>query len=232
MASDVFTGLVQPAGQLLTRSPRSSGFRLTFAHDFGALELGESIAVNGVCLTVTAERPKQFDADASTETVSRTTLGAMPIGSAVHLERALRVGDRFGGHIVAGHVDATTQLLETMPQGDAVELTFALPASLRLLVAEKGSIAIDGVSLTVNRVMDSKFSLMVVPHTQKMTHLGLLRRGNAVNVEVDVIARYVAHQTWLAKTAASHDASHDASATAAPDRDASLRQTLARAGIL
>lgn len=228
MAAHVFTGLVQRQGKLLSRTRRGSGFRLEIAEDFGPLDLGESIAVNGACLTVTRCHSKHFEADASAETVSRTTLGALPLGSSLHLERALRVGDRFGGHIVAGHVDATTQLLDSRQAGEAVELVFALPAQLLAFVADKGSIAIDGVSLTINRVTGSSFDVMVVPYTQQSTHLGLLRRGHVVNLEVDVVARYVVHQ---ARAGTSMDESAD-SDLAAADRDASLRRTLTRAGLL
>jgi riboflavin synthase len=223
----VFTGLVQQQGQLLARSPRGSGYSLSIAHAFGALEIGESIAVNGVCVTVTRDNSDRFEADASVETVARTTLGALPIGTAMHLERAMRIGDRFGGHIVSGHVDATTTLQAVEPQGDALELHFAAPESLACYIADKGSITIDGVSLTVNRVQPSHFSVMVVPHTQQMTHLGLLRRGNAVNVEVDILARYVVH--WARTGATGNTRSDDSGAL---ERDASLRNALIRAGLL
>jgi riboflavin synthase len=204
------------------------GYRLSFAHDFGTLELGESIAVNGVCLTVATQQTGRFEADASEESVSRSTLGSLTMGCAVHLERALRVGDRMGGHIVAGHVDAVTQVLETRPCGEGIELSFALSAELLPFMAEKGSVAIDGVSLTVNRVAQGAFTVMLVPHTQQTTHLGSLRRGNDVNVEVDVLARYVVH---LVRVGATTDAKPEPSAVV-PDRDASLRRALARAGLL
>jgi riboflavin synthase len=228
MAWEVFTGLVQMQGQLAGRSPREAGFRLSVKHGLGPLELGESIAVNGVCLTVTACHPERFDADTSVETVSRTTLGELPIGRAVHLERALRLGDRLGGHIVAGHVDAVTKLLSLRKSGESNELTFELPGALRAYVAEKGSIAIDGVSLTSNRVTSESFSAMVVPYTLNSTHLGLLRRGDAVNLEIDVLARYVVHAARVG-FASEQPQGTDAGR---PDRETALQQTLLRAGIL
>lgn len=228
MAGGVFTGLVQTKGRLLARSPRSQGYRLTVSHDFGALDLGESIAVNGVCLTVTSANAQQFEADASRETIARSTLGHLPIGQKLHLERALRVSDRLGGHIVAGHVDAITRLLEATVSPDGSELVFEQPASLRPYVAEKGSICIDGVSLTINRITEASFSVMIVPHTLASTHLGSLRRGDEVNVEVDVLARYVVHLIRLGAPADTTANSSDE----VGERDRTLRESLARAGFL
>ncbi|HEY5958340.1 MAG TPA: riboflavin synthase [Polyangiaceae bacterium] len=224
----MFTGLVQQQGQLLARSPRGSGYWLSVAHAFGALDVGESISVNGVCVTVTDWRADRFEADASVETVSRTTLGELAIGTSMHLERAMRVGERFGGHIVSGHVDATTTLLAIEPQGDALELHWSTPEALACYIAEKGSITLDGVSLTVNCVQPSHFTVMVVPHTRQTTHLGLLRRGNVANLEVDILARYVVH--W-ARTGAIKGDARDADAVNA-EREASLRNALNRAGFL
>lgn len=225
--SVVFTGLVQTQGRLLARSPRQQGFRLAVGHDLGPLELGESIAVNGVCLTVTAAQRERFEADTSEETITRSTLGKLPIGHTVHLERALRVCDRLGGHIVAGHVDAVTELLEIKPAGDALELVFAQSAALIPFVAEKGSIAVDGVSLTINRVSQSSFSVMVVPHTQRSTCLGSLRRGDSVNLEADVLARYIVHFARVGVAAPLDQNPKDSA-----DRDDALRRTLQRAGLL
>jgi riboflavin synthase len=228
MAALVFTGLVTAQGQLLARSPRGAGVRLRVAHDYGPLELGESVAVNGCCLTVTTHHPQYFDADASTETISRTNLGTLPIGSSVHLERALRVGDRFGGHIVTGHIDAGSSLLEIQHCGEALELLFELPPQLLVFIAEKGSVAVDGVSLTVNRTTETSFSVMLIPHTQQATHLGSLRRGDVVNLEIDVLARYVVHLAEV-RIGATDAPGPVASA---PDRDTSLRNALTRAGFL
>ncbi|MGC4067662.1 MAG: riboflavin synthase [Polyangiaceae bacterium] len=236
----MFTGLVQTQGQLLGRTSRGSGYRLAIRHDFGSLEMGESVAVNGACLTVAAFAANRFEADCSKETVDRTTLGGLPIGTSVHLERALRVGDRLGGHFVSGHVDAVIALASLRAEGDAKELVFALPRTLAPYVAEKGSITIDGVSLTVTSLSSANFGVMVVPHTLASTHLGSLRRGNDVNVEVDVLARYVVHHATHATaavggsselaSAATVDRSTEASSDANVDRDAAFRKTLNRAG--
>ncbi len=222
----MFTGLVQPQGKLLARSPRGKGFRLTIAHGFGPLELGESIAVNGVCLTAAICRTDRFEADASRETVSRSNLGSLSIGSSLHLERALRVGDRFGGHIVSGHVDAITHLVEVTQADDSLELVFELPNRLLPFIAEKGSVAIDGVSLTISQVTPKSFGVIVVPHTQQATHLATLQQGAAVNVEVDVLARYVVHLARIGATSAAESQADPLS------RDASLQQALRNAGIL
>jgi riboflavin synthase len=191
----VFTGLVEDVGRLQARVARGPGARLSIQTRLAPLVLGESISVMGVCLTVDAFRQGGFEADASHETLQRTTLGSLAIGSGVHLERALAVGGRMGGHIVAGHVDGTASLLERKPVGEAVELTFALDGSLAPYVAGKGSIALDGVSLTVNEVAADRFTVMIVPHTREATLMGGQQPGQVSNVEVDVLARYVVR--WL-----------------------------------
>jgi riboflavin synthase len=224
----MFTGLIQTQGRLLARCPRGEGYKLTFAHDLEALEIGESIAVNGVCLTATRCDCRNFEADASIETVTRTNLGEVPVGGSLHLERALRVGDRFGGHIVSGHVDARIRLLDVTKNGEAIELVFEQPTELVVFIAEKGSVAIDGVSLTINWVKDACFGVMLVPHSQQTTHLGSMRRGDNANLEVDIIARYVVHQARLgAAPTETGKPGNDAT-----NRDASLRRTLARAGLV
>jgi riboflavin synthase len=164
---------------------------LTIDTQLTPLVMGESISVMGVCLTVDQIRKGGFEADASSETLQRSTLGKLAIGSSVHLERAVVVGGRLGGHIVSGHVDGTTLLLQRRAVGQSVELTYGLQADVAPYVAPKGSIAIDGVSLTVNAVDADRFTLMVVPHTQQATLLGAQRPGIASNLETDVLARYV-----------------------------------------
>lgn len=168
--------------------------------ELGPLTLGESIAVMGVCLTVDRILGNGFEADMSEETLRRTTLGSLPVGSAVHLERATPAGGRLGGHIVAGHVDAVGAVEIVEPRGEGLNLRVSLPDSLAHFVAEKGSIAIDGVSLTVNEVRGGRgapcsFDVMLVPHTQDRTRLPSLRPSDRVNIEVDLLARYVAR--WL-----------------------------------
>jgi riboflavin synthase len=230
MALRMFTGLVQTQGQLQSRNARGVGFVLSIRHDFGTLELGESIAVNGACLTVISFTVGRFDADCSKETAERTNLGRLALGSSVHLERALRVGDRLGGHFVSGHVDALVSLVNKAQKDEAQELTFELPQALCPFVAEKGSVTLDGVSLTVNRVSRDQFTVMVVPHTLRATHLGSLRRGDGVNLEVDVLSRYLVHAARASQMEATTSAPTDQESS--PERDLALRRALARAGML
>jgi len=189
----MFTGLVEEAGALAARTPRGTSARLVIRTALGPLELGESVSVDGVCLTVDAIVKGGFEADASSETLARTTLGSLPLGAPVNLERAVAVGQRLGGHIVSGHVDGTGTLASRADMGaGSVKMTFTPPKELRRYIAEKGSITINGVSLTVNDVSKDGFSVMLIPHTLKKTSLGGLRDGGRVNLEVDVLARYVA----------------------------------------
>jgi riboflavin synthase len=190
----MFTGLVTHTGTLAARMPRGPGARLAFAAGFedGPLALGESIAVDGACLSVDRILPEGFEVDASAETLARTTLGKLAIGGRVHLERALRAGDRLGGHFVSGHVDGVGALVERKPSGDSTWMAFRLPGELARFVAEKGSITVDGVSLTVNRAEGDQFEVTLIPHTLAKTKLGALMPGSEVNLEVDLIARYVA----------------------------------------
>lgn len=194
-SSTVFTGLIEDIGRLQARDPRGPGARLRISSRLAPLVLGESIAVMGVCLTVQKILDRAFEADASAETLSRSTLGRLPIGHQLHLERALPVGGRLGGHIVAGHVDGLGRLIERKPLGEAIDLCFSFAPALATYIAEKGSIAIDGVSLTVNEVGRSAFRVAVIPHTQDETLLADMAIGTEANLEVDVLARYVAR--WL-----------------------------------
>jgi riboflavin synthase len=186
----MFTGLVELKGSLARRSRRGPGYRLLVEGALGALTLGESISVSGACLTVVSSDARGFEADVSLETAQKTTLGALAIGAAVNLERALRVGDRLGGHLVSGHVDAVAELVRVEPAGEARRLSIGFPRELARFIAEKGSITLDGVSLTVNAVTDSQLSVMVIPHTLSVTTLGELQPGAPINLEVDTLARY------------------------------------------
>jgi riboflavin synthase len=189
----MFTGLVAARGVLEGRDERGPGARLRIRAVFdGELALGESIAVDGVCLSVLEVTAAGFTADATFETLHRTTLGTLAVGHSVNLERSLRAGDRMGGHLVSGHVDAVGSLESRRDVGDAVAMSFVLPQELSRLVAEKGSIAINGVSMTVNAVRQAGFDVTVIPITQRETNLGALREGDPVNLEVDLVARYVA----------------------------------------
>jgi riboflavin synthase len=189
----MFTGLVEAVGRVRRVAPGTGATRLTIETDLPVASMrdGESVAVDGVCLTVARRKGNAFEADAVAETLMRTTLGALRAGDGVHLERSLAVGDRLGGHLVQGHVDAVAKVLALRRRGDDVRLTIALPAALRGLVAAKGSIAVHGVSLTVSAVQGRSFEVALIPETLVRTKLGGLKPGQGVNLEADVIARYL-----------------------------------------
>jgi riboflavin synthase len=196
----MFTGLVTAKGSVVTRAGRGPGMRLSLRAEFPSeagdasepLTVGESIAVDGCCLSVVAVLPQAFEVDCSAETVARTTLGQMEAGGVVNLERAVRAGDRLGGHLMTGHVDGVGELVDRRSVGEWVSMSFAIPQPLSRFVAGKGSIALNGVSLTVNEVTGERFDVMLIPITLAATNLGSLVPGDRVNVEVDLIARYVA----------------------------------------
>jgi riboflavin synthase len=190
----MFTGLVAAKGTLVSRVARGPGARLTVRGDLAGdpLVVGESIAVDGCCLSVAAVLADGFEVDASAETLARTTLGLGSLGRDVNLERALRAGDRLGGHLVTGHVDGVGELIDRRSLGDAVAMTFAIPVELERFVAEKGSVAVNGVSLTVNGTRDGGFDVTLIPTTLAATNLAVLAAKDQVNLEVDLIARYVA----------------------------------------
>lgn len=189
----MFTGLIEAVGRVQRVGPRTGATRLTFTTDLPAASMreGDSVAVDGVCLTVVRGTGRGFEADVVAETLSRTTLGRLRVGDPVHLERSLSLGDRLGGHLVQGHVDAVGRVVALSRRGDDVRLSIALPASLRRFVAEKGAIAVDGVSLTVAGVRSRRFEVALIPATLARTKLGRLRPGEGVNLEADVIARYL-----------------------------------------
>ena len=190
----MFTGLVQGIGRLASREARGGDARLRIEAGtlpFQDIEAGESIAVNGACLTVVAFDARGFEADASNETLALTTLGRLPVGRGVNLERALRAGDRLGGHLVSGHVDGTATVSSVVDDGRAQRWRFTAPRVLMRYVAPKGSITIDGTSLTVNAVDGDAFEVALVPHTLAHTTFGSTRPGDPVNLEVDQVARYV-----------------------------------------
>lgn len=188
----MFTGLVEEKGALASRRALGSAAVLEIRTTFIALAIGESVAVDGVCLTVTRLTPAGFEADVSSETLSRTTLGTAEIGAQLNLERSLTLSGRLGGHLVSGHVDGVGTLLARRTAGPALALTFGFPPSLARFIAEKGSIAVNGVSLTVNAVTNRSFDVMIIPHTADVTSIGALAEHDAVNLEVDLLARYVA----------------------------------------
>jgi len=192
----MFTGIVSDIGEVRHIENRGD-LHITIAthFDVSAIEIGASIACAGICLTVVGRggaSDRWFEVIASGETLSKTTAGGWKVGSGINLERPLRVGDELGGHIVTGHIDATTAILETNREGESVRMTFETPPSLAKFIAPKGSIALDGVSLTVNEVNGAQFGVNVIPHTLAATTFGLSRDGDRVNIEVDILARYVA----------------------------------------
>jgi len=190
----MFTGLIEGVGRLAARESRGGDARLRVdagTLPFDGVALGESIAVNGVCLTVVAFDAHGFEADASNETLALTTLGALPVGRPLNLERAMRPDDRLGGHLVSGHVDGVGRVLAIAPDARAQRWRFAAPPALLRYVAQKGSICVDGVSLTVNAVDGDGFEVALVPHTVAHTAFGATAVGDAVNLEVDLVARYV-----------------------------------------
>lgn len=189
----MFTGLIEGTGRVERVVPGAGATRLAVRSDLpvGTMKDGESVAVDGVCLTVARRAGQVFEADAVAETLAKTTLGSLRPGDAVHLERALALGDRLGGHLVQGHVDAVVRVLSLRRRGGDVRLEVSLPAALRGLVALKGSIALQGVSLTVSAVTPRSFEVALIPGTLERTRLGGLRRGDGLNVEVDLLARYL-----------------------------------------
>ncbi|MBI2898085.1 MAG: riboflavin synthase [Deltaproteobacteria bacterium] len=188
----MFTGLVQAIGRIRSLRRGESGAEIAIETPFDGLSIGESVAVEGVCLTVIGIAGRSFRTQATVETLERTTLGRLAVGSGVNLERALSLSDRLGGHIVTGHVDGVGKIKASEPVGDdAVRLTFGFPSELAVFFARKGSVAVDGISLTVNGVGPAHFDVVLIPHTQMVTTLGGKHPGDQVNLEVDVVARYV-----------------------------------------
>lgn len=190
----MFTGIIETTGSLQRRDDHGDDCTLTIASDtfdFSRCALGDSIAVNGVCLTAVALTAHSFSADVSHETLRLTTLGSLQSGDAVNLEYALTLATPLGGHLVSGHVDGVGELLARAADARSERLTFAAPAPLARYIAAKGSITINGVSLTVNTVDANRFSVNIVPHTMSRTTLGALQPGDAVNLEADLVARYL-----------------------------------------
>ena len=190
----MFTGIIEGVGRLAGIDTRGGDARLSIeagSLPFDEVRLGESIAVNGVCLTVVAFNAKYFEADVSNETLSLTTLGGLAPGALLNLERAMRPTDRLGGHLVSGHVDGVGKVLGIREDARAQRWCFSAPVALLKYIAKKGSICVDGVSLTVNEVDDEGFEVALIPHTVAHTAFAATGLGDAVNLEIDLVARYV-----------------------------------------
>ena len=189
----MFTGIITDLGRVrAVERGKETRFEIATSYDTASIAAGASIACSGPCLTVIDKGEGWFAVEASAETLSRTTLGAWRQGVAVNLERSLKLGDEFGGHIVFGHVDGTATIARQTASGDSVVLDFDAPASLLAYLAPKGSVALDGVSLTVNAVEADAFSVNIIPHTLQNSTFGDAKTGDRVNLEIDMLARYVA----------------------------------------
>ena len=189
----MFTGIITDLGRV-RRVERGDGLELTIAtaYDIASIELGASICCSGCCLTVVSLEDGAFRVQASGETLSRSTLGDWRVGTPVNLERSLKLGDEFGGHIVSGHVDGVAEIVSRRPDAESVRFTIRAPADFAALVASKGSVALDGISLTVNEIAGREFGVNIIPYTLAHTSLGEARPGEKLNFEIDPIARYVA----------------------------------------
>ncbi|HEX5207054.1 MAG TPA: riboflavin synthase [Steroidobacteraceae bacterium] len=190
----MFTGIVQDVGRVVSQETRGGDVRMVIAFDRldpSGIHIGDSICVQGCCLTAVELRDRSFAADVSRETLSLTTLGDLTAGSPVNLEPSLRAGDALGGHLVSGHVDGVGEVTTIGGDARSTRIEIVVPPPLARYIARKGSVAIDGVSLTINEVQAATFGINLIPHTQAVTTLGALRTGTRVNVEVDQMARYV-----------------------------------------
>jgi riboflavin synthase len=189
----MFTGIITDVGEVRAiERGGDTGFRIGTRFDAATLAIGASVACSGACLTVVAKGDGWFAVQASAETLSRTTLGGWRVGTRVNLEQALRVGDELGGHIVSGHVDAVAHIVGRRNEGESVRFAIEAPEVFARAIAPKGSVALDGVSLTVNEVDGATFGVNIIPHTQLETTFGAARAGDSVNLEIDMLARYVA----------------------------------------
>jgi riboflavin synthase len=188
----MFTGIVTDVGEVRSAEQRGDlRLQIGTSYDLDTVDLGASIACSGVCLTVVDKGDDWFAVDVSAETISKTAADRWREGARLNLERALRLGDELGGHIVTGHVDAVVEVLEVAPDGDSIRLRLVMPKALAPMIATKGSLTLDGVSLTVNEAKDAEFTVNIIPHTAQHTTLGVLKSGQQLNVEIDVLARYL-----------------------------------------
>ena len=189
----MFTGIITDLGRVRSLSPGGvTRIVLETAYDTAGIAMGASIACNGACLSLVDKGPGWFAVDASAETLARTTIGGWKPGTPVNLERPLKLGDELGGHLVSGHVDGLAEITERRPDGDSLRFEIRVPAALGRFIAPKGSVALDGVSLTVNEVEGELFGVNIIPVTQRETSFGKLAPGDRVNLEIDMLARYLA----------------------------------------
>lgn len=191
----MFTGIITDIGTVARAEMRGDlRARIACAYDMDGVDMGASIACDGVCLTVVAKGEGWFEVDISAETMEKTNIGrdGWPVGRRINLERALKLGDELGGHIVSGHVDGVARVVEARPEGDSLRLTFEAPPELARFIAPKGSVALNGTSLTVNEVAGNRFGVNLIPHTREVTNWGEVAEGDLVNLEIDTLARYVA----------------------------------------
>ncbi len=189
----MFTGIITDIGRIVSiEKAGDTRARIATGYDTDSIDMGASIASDGVCLTVVAIGPGWYEVEMSAETLARTNLGGWREGARVNLERPLKVGDELGGHIVSGHVDGVAEVLSVADEGDSTRVTFRAPAALARFIAPKGSVALNGTSLTVNEVAGDTFGVNLIPHTKEVTTWGDVAPGDAVNLEIDTLARYVA----------------------------------------
>jgi riboflavin synthase len=204
----MFTGIVTDVGRVRAIAPNGdtgqgdTRLRIATAYDAATIAIGASISCSGACLTVIDKGRGSdgcwFEVEVSAETLARTCLGTWREGTPVNLERAMKIGDELGGHIVTGHVDGLAEIEHIRPEGDSLRFSFRVPQALARYIASKGSIALDGVSLTVNEVEGERFGVNIIPHTRQATTFGAKKEGDRVNVEIDILARYVARLTETA----------------------------------
>lgn len=189
----MFTGIVTDVGTVRAIEQRGdTRIEIETSYDMDDVDIGASIACSGPCLTVVEKGSDWFAVEASAETLDKTALGDWAVGTQVNLERAMRIGDELGGHIVSGHVDAVAEVVDMTPEGDSMRFSFEAPADFAKYVAPKGSVCLDGVSLTVNEVDGNRFGVNIISHTQSATSFGERKIGDRINMEIDTIARYVA----------------------------------------
>ncbi len=189
----MFTGIVTDLGKIRAIEKRGdTRIEIETSYETDDIDIGASIACSGPCLTVIEKGPGWFAIEASAETLDKTALGDWTVGTTVNLERAMRIGDELGGHIVSGHVDAVARIVDMQPEGDSVRFTFETPGEYSKYIAPKGSVCLNGVSLTVNEVQGNRFGVNIISHTQGETTFGSRKVGDRINMEIDTIARYVA----------------------------------------